>query len=102
MSEFDKQWQKLVAAARQAPDTGDAAAPYGFSTRVAALAFAQGQPAPSIFARLSLRAALVACLLALAAVGANYSAITSAFADEQPAPAATGDDPVGEVINLAS
>jgi hypothetical protein len=100
MNDFDKAWQRLAAAARKAPREGDESAPHGFSTRVAALAFEGRRPGASAFARLSLRAALVACLLAAAAVGMNYSAIVGAFSDEGPGAAA--DDPVDEVINLGS
>jgi hypothetical protein len=100
MSEHDKAWERLVAAARKAPGAGDESAPFGFSTRVAALAFEAARPQPSAFARLALKAALVACLLALGAAGLNYSAIVGAFADESPV--AAGDDPVAEVVNLAS
>ena|ERR1019366_1166587 len=100
MNESDKAWQKLVAAARRAPRAEDESAPYGFSTRVAALAFEVQGPGASAFARLSLHAAWIACLLALAAVGANYSAIVGAFSDEPPV--AANDDPVAEVINLGS
>lgn len=100
MNKYDKAWQRLAAAARKAPSAGDESAPFGFSTRVAALAFEPGQPSPSIFGRFALRAAAVACLLAIAAVGVNYSAIRSTFEDE-PAIAAN-DDPVGEIVNLGS
>ena len=100
MNNFDQAWRKLVAAARRAPPPADEAAPFGFSTRVAALAFDGARPAPSAFARLSIRAAGVACLLAVVAVVVNFSAITGAFEDE-PA-AAGGDDPVSEVVNLGS
>ncbi len=100
MNDNEKAWQRLVSAARRAPAEAGEPAPFGFSTRVAALAFdAQRAPA-SAFARLSLRAAGVACLLAAIAVGANYSAIMGAFTDE-PA-SADNDDPVAEVVNLAS
>jgi len=100
MKEPDKSLKKLIEAARRAPAEADVAAPYGFSTRVAALAFDTGRDAPSAFARLSLRAAAVAFLLAAIAVGVNYSAIVGAF-DDEPA-AASGDDPVAEVVNLGS
>jgi hypothetical protein len=99
MNDSEKAWQRLVAAARKAPRAGDESAPFGFSTRVAALAFEERRPGPSPFARLSLRAAWIACLLALAAVGANYSAIAGALGDE---PAAGSDDPVDEVVSLGS
>jgi hypothetical protein len=100
VNKYDKAWQRLVAAARQAPSAADEAAPFGFSTRVAALALDSGRQGPSIFGRLALRAAAVACLLAVVAVGVNYSAITSAL-DDEPAVAAN-DDPVSEVVNLGS
>ena len=100
MNTPERSWQKLVEAARRAPADADQAAPFGFSTRVAALAFERARPASSIFARLSLRAALVACALALAAVALNYSAITSAFDTDTSTVA--GDDPVAEVVNLGS
>jgi hypothetical protein len=100
MNDHEKAWQRLVKAARGAPGPTDDAAPFGFATRVAALAFESQRPPVSAFARLSLRAALVACLLALAAVGVNYSAIRAAFADDA-APAGI-DDPVEEVVTIAS
>jgi hypothetical protein len=100
MSPEEKSWQKLVAAARRAPPAGDESAPFGFSTRVAALAF-EGRTSPSsAFARYSIRAAAVAGLLAVAAVAANYSAIVGAF-DDDPSVAAA-DDPIAEVVNLGS
>jgi hypothetical protein len=103
MSPNDKSWDRLVAAARKAPKAGDEAAPFGFSTRVAAKAFEPRTAPFSAFARLSLRAAGVACILACAAVAANYSAIRSAFDDEAPAPSApAADDPVAEVVDLGS
>ena len=100
MNKYDKAWQRLAAAARRAAPERDESAPYGFSTRVVAQAFARERGAPSAFARLSLRAAAVACLLAVAAVAVNYPAIENAFGDE-PAVAAN-DDPVAEVVNLGS
>jgi hypothetical protein len=100
VSPEEQSWQKLVAAARRAPPAGDESAPFGFSTRVAALAFEGRQaPAPS-FARYSLRAAAVAGLLAVAAVAANYSAIMGAFDDDSGV--AASDDPIAEVVDLGS
>ena len=99
MSPRDRSWQRLVEAARRAPPQGDESAPYGFSTRVAALAFGRAEPAP-LFGPMALRAAGVACLLALVAVGLNYSAIRGAFEDDSAVAAA--DDPVAEVVNLGS
>jgi hypothetical protein len=100
MNPRDTSWQRLLAAARKAPPAGDESAPYGFSTRVAALAFEQGQPAASIFGRTAFRAAAIACLVAVAAVGANYSAIKGAFEDDSSV--AVTDDPVAEVVDLGS
>jgi hypothetical protein len=100
MNDFNKAWERLTAAARRAPGGADESAPFGFSTRVAAMAFDAGRPEPSAFGRLAIRAALVSCLLAAVAVGVNYSAIAGALSDE--APAAAGDDPVAEVVNLGS
>ncbi len=97
MNPSEKSWQRLVALARRAPGASDESAPFGFSTRVAALAFERREPAPSMFARLSLKAAAVACALAIAAVAINYSAITSNFGAD---PAA--DDPVDEVVSVGS
>jgi hypothetical protein len=100
MNPRDTSWQRLLAAARRAPGPGDESAPFGFSTRVAALAFEPAPPSASAFARLSLRAAAVAGLLAVAAVAANYPAIAGAF-DDQP-PVTAGDDPIAEVVDLGS
>jgi hypothetical protein len=96
---LDKAWPRRGAAARRAPPAADESAPYGFSTRVAALAFERAQPPPIALARLSLRAAFIACALAVVAVAANYSAIRGAFEDT---PAAANDDPVAEVVDLGT
>jgi hypothetical protein len=100
MNDFEKTWAKLVAAARQAPGAGPEAAPFGFSTRVAALAFTAERAGPSLFARLSWRAAAAACLLAVVAVAVNFSAITGAF--DESATVAAGDDPVSDVVDFGS
>ncbi|HEY5229210.1 MAG TPA: hypothetical protein VIJ19_11760 [Opitutaceae bacterium] len=101
MNPSDKPWQKLVAAARKAPEPSpsDEAAPFGFSARVAALAFSQQAPPSSVFARFSLKAAAFACVLALGAVAANYTAIKGAFDDSTQL---AGDDPIGEVVDMGS
>lgn len=98
MTNYDEAWQRLAAAARTTPVAGETAAPYGFATRVAALALAAGEPRHSVIARLSLRAMGVACLLAVVAVGANYSTITHLFDDETP----PADDPVAALVDIAS
>jgi hypothetical protein len=68
-------WTRLVVAARTVKDDRDVGAPYGFATRVSALAFASGYPA-SVVERFALRALGVAFLLALLSVAVNYSALT--------------------------
>lgn len=71
-------WQRLVAAARRAEDDRDTAAPYGFATRVVALAMAGDRVTTSaLFERFSWRALSVAGLLALISVASNYSALAS-------------------------
>ena len=74
---------RLTAAARQVndPDSRSISAPYGFATRVAALALEQ--PAAvgisALFERFSLRAVGVAGLLALLSIAVNYPALAGAF-----------------------
>jgi hypothetical protein len=43
---------------------------------------------------------VVACALAVASVAFNYSAIVSAF--DTDTAAASGDDPIAEVVNLGT
>jgi len=104
MNRNEHSWQRLVAAARRAPEDGrDESAPYGFATRVAALAMAPESPTQAVFARrLWLRAAGIACLFAVAAVASNYSVIASAFDDEPTVVVTNGDDPVAEVVSMGS
>jgi len=97
MNPSDQKWSRLAGIARRAPDTRDAAAPYGFATRVAALAFAE-ERSISLVERFSLRALGVAGLLALVCIAANLSAVTSLLGDES----AAADDPVAEIVDLAS
>jgi hypothetical protein len=98
MKDFDSRWQRLVAAARQAPAADEGTAPYGFATRVAAQAMNE---APSlmvaVFARFSVRALCLACLLTLTGVAANYLAFGGPSDDEQNL-----IDPVSEVFTNAS
>jgi hypothetical protein len=98
-SDPNQPWARLVAAARHAPDERGTEAPYGFATRVAALAFAPDRELKTLWERLSFRALGVACLLALLSVAANYSSFANALAEEE---GATADDPVTEMINLVS
>lgn len=76
-------WLRLAAAARRAEDHRDEAAPYGFATRVAALALAERRvSAAALFERFSWRALGVAGLLALVSVASNYSALASPAAED--------------------
>ena len=69
-------WSRLVSSARNVRDERDTAAPFGFSTRVAALAFAAPRRGVSVFERFALRAVGVASLLAIGSVAMNYNAIS--------------------------
>jgi hypothetical protein len=102
MKPHQQSWSRLVEAARRAPAPDDAAVPYGFATRVAALGLAAAErPMVAVlFERFSLRAMGIACLLALGAVAANYSSLRQLFVAHDAAP--TSDDPIAEVVNLGS
>lgn len=95
-------WARLTAAARTVRDDRDASAPYGFATRVAALALAQEEKVASLFDRFALRALGVACLLAIGSVALNYDSI---LAEQTPvagaAPIIAGNVNLDEVV-LAS
>jgi hypothetical protein len=88
-------WSRLTAAARQVNDERETSAPYGFATRVAALAFAQNASMASLFDRMALRALGVASLLALFSIVLNYQALSTA-------PATTASAPIEEVETLPS
>ena len=95
-------WNRLIAAARRAPDAREAGAPYGFATRVAALA-GSSERATSLFELFALRAVAVSSLLAIASVALSYSALT---APAKPVPATHEeevvplDDAVSVVLGL--
>jgi len=91
-------WQRIVAAARQAPDERDLTLPYGFSTRVAAMAMST-PPSSMLVHRLSLRALGVGSLLMLVTIAANAGPILNALQDEAEA---LGEPAVGvESIDLS-
>lgn len=72
MSRFEYQWQKLVAAARQAPDDRDITAPFGFAGRMAAQAAGSRVAAPwAALERFALRGFLAAAACCVAAVAFN-------------------------------
>jgi hypothetical protein len=70
-------WSRLTAAARQVSDDRDTTAPYGFATRVVALAFEQQRTVASLFERFAFRAVGVASLLALFSIVLNYQALST-------------------------
>ena len=98
MKNMPKAWERLAAAARGVPDERDVQAPFGFATRIAALAMIGERPVASLIERFSLRAMILTCSLAVIAVAANYSSVRSFFQDQTPPP----DDPVAELFDLAS
>ncbi len=101
-------WQRLTAAARTVADDRDTSMPYGFATRVAALAMAQERRVATLLDRVALRALGVACLLAGFSFALNYQELASALAPvnatlqvaEDP-DAITADDAVAIVLDLA-
>ena len=96
MNTYDSGWQKLTAAARRAPDDRATAAPYGFATRVAAMALAADRPRlAALFEQFSWRALVLAGAIAAISLAANYSALktagapTNAAAEEEVLPDVT-------------
>ncbi len=91
-------WRRLTAAARTVADGREVTAPYGFATRVAALAMAQERKVASLFERFAFRALGTACLLALLSAAVNYSVFSPApaFSDE----GLTEDDPVAVLLDV--
>lgn len=83
MNPENPSWEKLVALARRARDERPETAPYGFSTRVAALAMAgEGRLSASLFERWSWRAVAIAGMFAAVSVAASYTSSPSAADDE--------------------
>jgi hypothetical protein len=97
MNRYDRQWQKLVALARQAPAEAGAA-PYGFATRVTALAVAQA-PAPWVpLERFALRGLLLAAVCSAAAVAFNFTAL---FSDQAELYTTGTTDTVVELLDIS-
>jgi len=98
MNQFDHQWRKLIALARQAEDSRDATAPYGFGTRVAACAGTMpfGRAAVPV-EKFALRALLVAAAFGVAAIAVNFTTfVTSTQTD-----AYVAADVVGDLLDLS-
>lgn len=98
MNNFDHKWQKLAGLARQAPTAADEAAPFGFSTRVAALAM-QGASignAWSLLEKFALRGLIAAGVLSVATAAYSF---TSALTDHEDESVLT--DPVAELLDIS-
>ncbi len=89
-------WHRLTAAARLAPREGPVVAPFGFSTRVSAQAFAARPLLPSLYELFSWRALSMAALIAVLSVAANLSPVLNALRDDPVAVT----DPVTEALAL--
>ena len=98
-------WARLTQAARQARAHGDTAAPFGFATRVAALALARDSRVVSLLDRFALRAVGIASVLAILSVAVNYPAVSAGvFGATGPVvedvDVLTPDDAVSIVLDL--
>ncbi len=101
-SNFDARhpWSRLVKSARTVRDDRPVAAPYGFATRVAALALGAEARATSLFDLFALRALGVACLLAVLSVALNYGELTRRLSGGA---AGSGDDallPMSDTVSV--
>jgi hypothetical protein len=103
-------WARLTVAAREVRDERETKAPYGFATRVAAIALAQEARVVSLIDRLAYRALGIASLLAICSVALNYEVLAPASAVAAPAQVvasyeeadlAPTDDAVAIVLGLA-
>lgn len=92
-------WQRLCRASRQSESGAASAAPYGFATRVVALAFERSPGVRSVFERFALRAVAAACLLALASAGLNYRALFPVEPVSAAVEHVSLDDPLGELLD---
>lgn len=96
----DLAWQRLVAAARTAPTLKDeTTVPYGFATRVAALAFVTPTPMPAriLFERFSWKALVVSALLMILCLASALPFLTSSSSQDD---VTTLADPVAEVVDI--
>ena len=97
MNSFDRQWQKLAAAARLAGDERGDAAPYGFAVRVAARGLAApAENAGWFLERFAVRGLVIAMLFSASAAAFNYSAVFSDPADDY-----ANVDSIDEMLDLS-
>ena len=98
-------WSRLTSAAREVSDDRETSAPYGFATRIAALALAQERKVASLFERFSLKAVGVASLLAAFSVALNYPALSATavpvVAQTDEVELLPADDAVAIVLDFA-
>ena len=95
-------WQRLVAAARRTQEERELAAPYGFSTRVVALALSQERKLGSLLERFSLRALGVACALTVVTLSANLPLVTSLFTTVEEVSLSPSDDPIADLVQAVT
>jgi len=92
MSQFDHQWQALVSRARQAPDSREMHAPFGFAARVVAQSIGSYGATPwAALERFAVRGFLAATACCVAAVAFNYFGLSlessvEAQLEETPSP----------------
>lgn len=101
-------WMRLTSVSRRVRDERDVSAPYGFATRVAALALVQESRVASVLERMALRAVGVASLLAICSVALNYEVLAPSPVPSAPVSGsveeydlAPPDDAVAIVLDLA-
>lgn len=97
-------WNRLVAAARQAPiDVRDESAPLGFASRVSALGVSRVEPTFSaLFARFSLRALGACALLMTIGVIWNLPPVLNEISVLAESESIVVSDPVAEWFEAAS
>ena len=95
----DLAWQRIVAAARTVHSNEETALPYGFSTRVASLAFSAPTPfsASLLFERLSWKALAVSALLMILCLASTLPFLSSSSNRDEESVLA---DPVSEVVDI--
>lgn len=97
MKPIDSAWLRLAHAVRRAPVADDDKAPFGFSTRVAALAMGSVSARPPLgvaLGSLSWRALGLAVMLMVLSIAANYSALGSTSDSYQDSVV----DPVSDIL----
>jgi hypothetical protein len=94
MKNYDQAWRRLTTAARDAHDDRGTEAPYGFATRVAALALSRPlADSRALLEKFALRGLIAAGVFSLAAVAFGYSAWMNEREDE-----VVSGDTVSEIL----